>query len=65
MYICGMRNEQNKIRNEWRNLNLKISYHQKVIKQNSIAGQVFDAEYLKWVNDMIEYRDSLTSKIGA
>jgi len=60
-----MQNEQNKIRNEWRNLNLKISYHQKVINQNSNAGQVFDAEYLKWVQDMIDYRDSLTSKIGA
>lgn len=65
MYICTMQNGNNKIRDEWRKLNLQIANHQKVIKQNSIAGQVFSTEYLNWLNDLIAYRDSLTNKIGA
>jgi len=58
-----MQNKQNKIRDEWRALNLKIAQHQKTIKQNSAAGQVFSSEYLKWLEDLTEYRDSLTNKL--
>ena len=52
-----------KLRDEWRALNLKIAQHQKVITQNSLAGQVFDAEYLDWVKDLINRRDILTNTI--
>ena len=60
-----MQNEINnqKLRNEWRSLNLKIAQHQKVIKQNTLAGQVFDAEYLNWVQVLIDRRDFLTNAI--
>jgi len=58
-----MQNEQKNIRDEWRALNLKIAQHQKTIKQNSAAGQVFSSEYLKWLEDLTKYRDSLTNKL--
>jgi len=58
-----MQNEQKNIRDEWRSLNLKIAQHQKTIKKNSAAGQVFSSEYLKWLQDLIKYRDSLTNKL--
>ena len=53
-----------KNRNEWRALNLKIAYHQKVIAQNSKAGQIFTNEYIQWVNQLIERRDYLTTNGG-
>jgi hypothetical protein len=49
-----MKNEAIKNRDEWRALNLKIAQHQRVIKINSAAGQVFGDEYLAWVNQLIE-----------
>jgi hypothetical protein len=52
-----------KLREEWRQLNLKIAQIQKVIAQNTKAGQVFTEEYLNWVNDLINRRDYLTSQI--
>ena len=52
-----------KLREEWRELNLKITQIQKVISQNTKAGQVFTEEYLKWVNDLINRRDYLTTQI--
>lgn len=55
-----MENTNLKNRDEWRALNLKIAQHQKTIKQNSFAGQVFSSEYLKWVTELIERRDYLT-----
>lgn len=59
-----MKNEQIKNREEWRALNLKIAQHQKVIKTNSSAGQVFGEEYLNWVNELINRRDYLTTNGG-
>jgi hypothetical protein len=55
-------NAKTKICDEWRKLNLKIAYHQKVIKQNTKAGQKFTNEYFNWVQDLIKYRDSLTNQ---
>ena len=52
-----------KLREEWRQLNLKITQIQRVITQNTKAGQVFSEEYLKWVNDLINRRDYLTTQI--
>lgn len=52
-----------KLREEWRELNLKISQIQKVIAQNTKAGQIFTEEYLNWVNDLINRRDYLTTQI--
>ena len=49
-----MTNEARKNSDEWRALNLKIAQHQRVIKMNSAAGQVFSEEYLDWVNQLIE-----------
>jgi hypothetical protein len=49
-----MKNETIKNREEWRALNLKIAQHQRTIKMNSAAGQVFGQEYLDWVNQLIE-----------
>jgi hypothetical protein len=65
VYICTMQNDKNiqKLRNEWRSLNLKIAQHQKVIKQNTLAGQAFGSEYLQWVQDLINRRDLLTNVI--
>lgn len=48
-----------KLRDEWRSLNLQINQCQKVIKQNSIT----NPEYLQWVNELISYRDSITNLI--
>ena len=60
-----MENKHNvqKLRQEWRALNIKIAQHQKVINQNSLAGQVFTADYLNWVQSLIERRDLLTNII--
>lgn len=52
-----------KLREEWRQLNLKIAQIQKLINQNTKAGQVFTEEYLNWVNDLINKRDYLTTQI--
>jgi hypothetical protein len=52
-----------KIREEWRKLNLEIQQIQKVIALNTKAGQKFSQEYLQWVKEKIEYRDSLTNII--
>jgi hypothetical protein len=49
-----MTNETIKNRDEFRALNLKIRSHQRTIKTNSAAGQVFTQEYLDWVNELIE-----------
>jgi hypothetical protein len=49
-----MTNETRKNRDEFRVLNLKIRSHQRTIKINSAAGQVFTQEYLDWVNQLIE-----------
>ena len=49
-----MTNQARKNRDEFRALNLKIRSHQKTIKINSAAGQVFTQEYLDWVNQLIE-----------
>jgi hypothetical protein len=54
-----MKNDK-KNRDEWRALNLKIAQHQKVVAQNSRAGQVFSSEYLQWLNALVERRDYLT-----
>ena len=64
VYLC-MQNDKNiqKLRNEWRSLNLKIAQHQKAIKQNTLAGQTFGAEYLQWLQDLINRRDLLTNLI--
>ena len=51
-----------KLRDEWRQLNLKISQIQKVITQNTKAGQIFTKEYLIWVNELIKRRDYLTTQ---
>ena len=52
-----------KIKEEWRKLNLEIAQHQKVIKQNTQAGQIFSEEYLNWINEKIARRDYLTTII--
>jgi hypothetical protein len=49
-----MKHEAIKNMEEWRALNLKIAQHQRVIKINSAAGQVFSDEYLNWVNELIQ-----------
>lgn len=59
-----MKNETIKNRDEWRALNLKIAQHQRVIKMNSAAGQVFSQEYLDLVNQLIERRTYLTTNGG-
>ena len=51
-----------KLRDEWRQLNLKISQIQKVITQNTKAGQIFTKEYLNWMNELIKRRDYLTTQ---
>jgi len=56
-------NNNIKLREEWRQLNLKIAQIQKVITQNTKAGQVFTEEYLNWVNELINRRDYLTTQI--
>jgi hypothetical protein len=55
-------NIKTKIKDEWRKLNLEISYHQKIIKQNSKAGQKFTEEYINWINEKIKHRDTLTNQ---
>jgi hypothetical protein len=55
-------NNSIKLRDEWRQLNLKISQIQKVITQNTKAGQIFSKEYLNWVNELINRRDYLTTQ---
>jgi hypothetical protein len=59
-----MKHEAIKNREEWRALNLKIAQHQRTIKMNSAAGQVFDIEYLSWVDQLIERRTYLTTNGG-
>jgi hypothetical protein len=49
-----MTNQARKNSDEFRALNLKIRSHQRTIKMNSAAGQVFTQEYLDWVNQLIE-----------
>jgi len=49
-----MTNEARKNRDEFLALNLKIRSHQRTIKINSAAGQIFTQEYLDWVNQLIE-----------
>jgi len=49
-----MTNEARKNRDEFLGLNLKIRSHQRTIKINSAAGQIFTQEYLDWVNQLIE-----------
>ena len=53
--------EKIKIREEWRKLNLEIQQIQKVISQNTKAGQIFTNEYLQWLQSKIERRDALTN----
>ena len=55
-------NAKTKIRNECQQLNIKIAYHEKVIKQNTKAGQKFTNEYINWLQDLIKYRNSLTNQ---
>jgi hypothetical protein len=59
-----MKNEAIKNRDEWRALNLKIAQHQRVIKINSAAGQIFSDDYLNWLNDLINRRNYLTTNGG-
>ena len=56
-------NNNIKLREEWRQLNLKIAQIQKVITQNTKAGQVFTEEYFNWLNELINRRDYLTTQI--
>lgn len=56
--------EQIKLREKWSKLNLEIAQHQRVIKQNSSAGQIFSNEYLNWLDEKIQLRDSLTLLIN-
>ena len=60
----NMKTEQIINREEWRALNLKIAQHQKVIKINSSAGQIFSDDYLNWLNDLISRRNYLTTNGG-
>jgi hypothetical protein len=55
--------EQIKLREKWRKLNLEIAQIQRVIKQNTAAGQIFSDDYLQWVNEKIQLRDSITNLI--
>ena len=59
-----MKHEAIKNREEWRALNLKIAQHQRVIKMNSAAGQVFGQEYLDWVNQLIQRSIYLSTNGG-
>jgi hypothetical protein len=56
--------EQIKLKEKWCKLNYEIAQIQKVIKQNTAAGQIFSEEYLQWVNEKIQLRDSLTDLIN-
>ena len=48
-----------KLRDEWKALNLKLAQIHRVIKMNKIT----DAEYLCWVSDLQKRRDYLTTQI--
>jgi len=56
--------EQIKLKEKWCKLNLEIAQIQKVIKQNTAAGQIFSDEYLNWLDEKIQLRDSLTNSIN-
>ena len=55
--------KQIELREKWKKLNLEIAQIQRVIKQNTAAGQIFSEEYLQWVNEKIQLRDSITNLI--
>jgi hypothetical protein len=55
--------EQIKLKEKWCKLNLEIAQIQRVIKQNTAAGQIFSDEYLNWLNEKIQLRDSMTNLI--
>lgn len=57
------KNEQIKISEQWRKLNLEIRTIDRVMKMNGAAGQIFDEEYLQWVSDKKALRDSLTDLV--
>jgi hypothetical protein len=48
-----------KLRDEWRSLNLKLQQIDRVIKMNKII----DVDYLNWVNELKNRRDYLTTII--
>ena len=59
------KNEQIKISEQWRKLNLEIRTIDRVMKMNGAAGRIFDEEYLQWVSDKKALRDSLTGIVCA
>lgn len=59
-----MTTQQKKIRDTWRRLNLEIQQIERVMKINGAAGQIFDEEYLQYVNDKKALRDSLTELVN-
>jgi len=56
--------QENKIRDEWRNLNLQISQQEKRLQMNLTAGIIPSDEYINWLNELKQYRDSLTKKLN-
>jgi hypothetical protein len=55
--------EVTKLRDEWRQLNIKIAQHQRTVKINTLAGQKFSSEYLNFLDELILRRDYLTNLI--
>ena len=52
--------EQVHTKRKWVKLNYEIEQHQRVIRINSKSGQIFSEDYLQWLDEIIQLRDSLT-----
>ena len=55
---------QNQLRTEWRNLNLKLNQIYKVLNTNMKSGYNPSEEYLNWVNELKVRRDYLTTIVN-
>ena len=55
----NMTNAQIVIRENWRNLNLKINSAIRTMKLNEKVGYSVDAEYKEWLNALIGERDKM------
>ncbi len=57
-----MTTADHKIREEWRSLNIQINSQLK--RAGKPLSQIADSEWKQWIIQLMEYRDSLTSRVN-